>query len=68
MEKPEPGGEIWIRRYDGFLECDVIVTVRGRQMILPLPNYGHAVKWAEMEAKAHRMAIDFSKEQPIAFS
>jgi len=47
MGKPE---EVWIRRYSDCLECDVIVALRGREMVVQLPDYGQAVKWAQMEA------------------
>jgi hypothetical protein len=47
MGKPE---EVWIRRYSDCLECDVIVALCGREMVVQLPDYGQAVKWAQMEA------------------
>jgi hypothetical protein len=50
---PSGLGEVNIRTYPGCLECDVVVVLKGREMILQLPNYDHAVKWAMMESKAY---------------
>jgi hypothetical protein len=50
MEKSEQRGEVQIRRYSSGLECDVIVTLRGREMVVQLPDFSQALKWAQMEA------------------
>jgi hypothetical protein len=50
--------EVRVRRYDGFAQCDVIVSFRGREMILELADYNHAVKWAQMEAKVYKINLE----------
>jgi hypothetical protein len=64
MENPEQRGEVQIRRYSSSLECDVVVTVRGREMIVQLPDYSQAVKWAQMEAKTYKILATLSEETP----
>jgi hypothetical protein len=61
MANPEHRGEIRVRRYNGCLECDVVVTVRGREMVLQLPDYSQAVTWARMEAKSYGIRAEFSE-------
>jgi hypothetical protein len=58
--KLEHPGEVRIRRYEGFAQCDVVVTYRGREMVLELPDYNQAVRWAEMEAKTYGTTVDLS--------
>ena len=55
MVKPERRDEVWIRRYGDGLECDVIVTNGADEMVLQLPDYPAAVKWAQMEAKSRKI-------------
>jgi hypothetical protein len=64
MGKPEHREEIWIRRNSDCLECDVIVALRGQEMVVQLPDYGQAVKWAEMEARSYKIAVRVSEERP----
>jgi len=64
MEKAEQRGEIQIRRYSSSSECDVIVTVRGREMVVQLPDYSQAMKWAQMEAKTYKILGAPSEEHP----
>jgi hypothetical protein len=52
-----------VRRYSGCLECDVVVTVRSREMVLELPDYNRAVTWARMEAKSYKITAELSEEQ-----
>jgi hypothetical protein len=61
MAKPEHPREVRVRRYNGCLECDVVVTVRGREMVVQLPDYSQAVTWAQMEAKSYGIAAEFSE-------
>ena len=55
MEKPERRGEVWIRQYSDGLKCDVIVAMGTDEMVLQLPDYPAAVKWAQMEAKSRKI-------------
>jgi hypothetical protein len=55
--------EVEIRRYGDRKECDVVVIVRGREMVLKLPGYIQAVTWAQMEAKSYGIATEFREEQ-----
>ena len=55
-------GEVSIRRYSSGPECDVIVAIRSREMVVRLPDYGKAVKWARMESKAYKLTAMFSEE------
>ena len=53
--KPERREEVWIRQYGDGLICDVIVAIGADEMILQLPDYPAAVKWAQMEAKSRKI-------------
>ena len=57
-------GDVSIRRYSNSSECDVIVAVRDREMVVRLPNYSVAVKWAQMESRAYKLPAMFSEEHP----
>jgi hypothetical protein len=57
--KPNRQGTVQIRRYDGVMECDVIVTLRDRELVVAVPDYERAVRWAQMEAKAYKIAANF---------
>jgi hypothetical protein len=54
-KKPARRGEVWIRQYSDASKCDVIVSLGADEMVLQLPDYGAAVKWAQMEAKSRRI-------------
>jgi hypothetical protein len=61
MGRLEHSSEVRIRRYNGVRECDVVVTFRGKQLVVALPDYDRALRWAKMEAKVY--GIDgFSEE------
>ena len=62
MEKPQRRGEVWIRRQDDGLKCDVIVAIGNDEMVLQLPDYQAALKWAQMEAKSHKITARLSEE------
>ena len=64
MVKPERRGHAWIRQYSDDLKCDVIVAVGADEMVLQLPDYARAVKWAEMEAKSHKIPVRLSEADP----
>jgi len=55
MVKPERREVVWIRQYGDSLKCDVIVANGADEMVLRLPDYLAAVKWAQMEAKSRRI-------------
>jgi hypothetical protein len=63
MANTEHRREVRVRRYNGCLECDVVVIVRGREMIIQLPDYSQAVTWAQMEAKSYGITAEFSEGQ-----
>ena len=60
MGKPEHREEVWIRRYSDCLECDLC----GREMVVQLPEFSQAVKWAQMEARSYKIPARFSEERP----
>ena len=47
--------DVIIRRYSASLVCDVIVVVRGQEMVLRCPNYSQALKWARLECKSYNI-------------
>lgn len=61
MHKPNTQGAVQIRRYDGVAECDVIVTLRDREMVLAVPDYERAVRWARTKAKTYKI-VGYSLE------
>ena len=63
MGKLEHRGEVRVRRYSGYPECDVVVSFRGREMIIRLPDYRQAIKWAQMEAKTYKVPGELLEEQ-----
>jgi hypothetical protein len=54
--------EIRIRQHNDSPACAVIVTARDREMIIQLPDYDKAVKWAEMECRSYRVQPTFPVE------
>jgi hypothetical protein len=62
---------VTIRRYSASPICDVVVVVRGQEMVLRCPTYFQAVKWARLECKSYKISdIDFpaqeeSRELPL---
>jgi hypothetical protein len=63
MENADSPREVSIRRYSNSSECDVIVAIRDREMVVRLPDYSRAVKWAQMESRAYKLAIMFDSEE-----
>jgi len=39
----------------------VIVAIRDREMVVRLPDYGRAVKWAQMESRSYRLPVGFAE-------
>ena len=46
---------ITIRRYAASRICDVVVVVRGQEMVIRCPSYSQAVKWARLECKSYKI-------------
>ena len=57
-----------IRRYSNSSECEVIVAIRQREMVVRLPDYSRAVKWVQMESKAYKLPVVFGSEEGEAGS
>src|SRR2546423_15446048 len=53
--------KVTIRRYAASRICDVVVVVRGQEMVIRCPSYSHALKWAGLECKSYGIPepIDF---------
>ena len=47
--------EVTIRSYRGSLICDVVVVVRGQEMVHRCPDYSQALKWARLERKSYKI-------------
>jgi len=54
--------QITVLRRHGSPECNVVVTVRGRQMVLKCRHFKQAAKWAGIEAKSYKIPNEFSVE------
>jgi hypothetical protein len=54
--------QIKVLRRHGSPECNVVVTVRGRQMVLKCRHFKQAAKWAGIEAKPYKIPNEFSVE------
>jgi hypothetical protein len=59
----EHAAEVWVRRYSGVPECDVVVAVRGQEMSLRCRDYNEAVKWARIECKSYKIDGGFIVER-----
>ena len=42
-----------IRRHDASVACEVVVLVRGQEMVLHCRDYSQAIKWARIECKTY---------------
>jgi hypothetical protein len=53
--------KVTIRRHLASQICDVVVVVRGQEMVIRCPSYSHALKWARLECKSYNIPepIDF---------
>lgn len=47
--------QVVIRRHIASEICDVVVLVRGQEMVLRLPSYSQAIKWARLERKSYKI-------------
>jgi hypothetical protein len=48
--------QVSIRRDTASEICDVVVLIRGREMVLRCPSYSHALKWARLECKSYKIS------------
>ncbi len=46
---------VTIRRYPASRICDVVIVVRGREMVVCCPTYFQAVKWARLECRSYKI-------------
>ena len=46
---------VFIHPYAASQICDVIVSVRGQQMVVRCPDYSQAQKWARMECRSYNI-------------
>jgi hypothetical protein len=54
---------VTIRRYPNSPICDVVVVVRGQEMVLRCPNHFQAVKWGRLECKSYKIPEPDDKEE-----
>ncbi len=47
--------KVTIRRYAASRICEVVVVVRGQEMVVRCPTYAQAVKWARLECKSYKI-------------
>ena len=47
--------EVSIRSYEDSPICDVMVVVRGQEMVLRCRDYRQAMRWARMERKTYKI-------------
>jgi hypothetical protein len=45
--------QVFIRRHTVSEICDVVVLVRGQEMVLRCPDFPQALKWARLECKSY---------------
>jgi hypothetical protein len=66
--------QVFIRRHTASQICDVVVSVRGQEIILRCPNYSQALKWARLECKSYKISepeieplggLDHDEELPL---
>jgi hypothetical protein len=47
--------KVTIRRHLASQICDVVVVVRGQEMVIRCPSYSHALKWSRLECKSYKI-------------
>jgi hypothetical protein len=66
--------QVFIRRHTASQICDVVVLVRGQEMVLCCPSYSQALKWARLECKSYKIpqpdieplnGLDHDEELPL---
>jgi hypothetical protein len=48
--------QVFVRRDAASEICDVVVLIRGREMVLRCPSYSQALKWARLECKSYKIS------------
>jgi hypothetical protein len=56
--------EVTIRRYPASPIWDVVVVVRGQEIVLRCPNYSQALKWARLERKSYKIPEPAADNEP----
>ena len=56
--------EVRIRRSSDGGECDVVVAVPGREMVLRCRDYDQAVKWARLECNSYKVSQALREDEP----
>ena len=46
---------VTIRRYPASRICDVVVVVRGQEMVVRCTSHSEAVRWARLECKSYKI-------------
>jgi hypothetical protein len=46
---------VTIRRYPASPVCDVVIVVRGQEMVVRCRDYRQAVQWARLECKSYKI-------------
>ena len=47
--------QVFIRRHTASEICDVVVLIRGQEMVLRCPDYSQALKWARLECRSYKI-------------
>ncbi len=47
--------KVTIRRHLTSQICDVVIAVRGQEMVVRCPSYFQAVRWARLECKSYKI-------------
>ena len=55
MTSQDVPAQVTIRRYPDSPICDVVVVVRGQEMVIRCPSYSHGLKWARLERKSYKI-------------
>jgi hypothetical protein len=48
--------QVFVRRDTASEICDVVVLVRGQEMVLRCPSYSQALKWARLECRSYKIS------------
>jgi hypothetical protein len=55
MVKRFTAPQVFIRPHRASETCDVVVLVRGQEMVLRCPDYSQALKWARLECRSYKI-------------
>jgi hypothetical protein len=59
----EHAAEVRIRRHGDAPECDVVVAIGGKVMMLRCRDYNQAVRWARIECKSYKIEGGYTVER-----